>query len=56
MLIFLNLKSKAIHIFFSSSIQPEHTVVEPEQNVQAYVEKNPLNLKILVGHGKNSKI
>ena len=26
MLIFLNLKSKAIHLFFSSSIQPQHTV------------------------------
>ena len=27
-----------------------------EQNVQSYVTKNPSNLKISVGHGKNSKI
>jgi hypothetical protein len=27
-----------------------------EQNVQIYVTKKPLNLKISVGHGKNSKI
>ena len=27
-----------------------------EQNVKSYVEKNPSNLKISVGHGKNSKI
>ena len=27
-----------------------------EQNVQSYVTKNPSNLKISVGYGKNSKI
>ena len=27
-----------------------------KQNVQSYVLKNPSNLKISVGHGKNSKI
>ena len=27
MLNFLNLKSKAIHLFFLGSIQPQHTVV-----------------------------
>ena len=27
-----------------------------EQNVQSYVIKNPPNMKITVGHGKNFKI
>ena len=27
-----------------------------EQNLQSYVTKNPSNLKISAGHGKNSKI
>ena len=27
-----------------------------EQNMQSYVTKNPINLKIFGSHGKNSKI